>query len=163
MADPARNRTDIDALTAKLGELETKSKTLENAVGKRKLPAKAPQTFHYGQHYFTYFAKTVHNYLLTMSVPAADRVQCLSTYLDSKAYMMLARVYKVDEWAATDYDIAVANITKILTQKLSIMEATKKLMNMKQGSLDLVEYITEVERMGILAFTDTTDNTAKEN
>ncbi len=162
MADPAQNRTDIEALTAKLGELETKSKTLEKVIGKRKLPAKAPQTFHYGQQDFKNFAKTVHNYLRTMGVPKPDRVQCLLTYLDAKAYMLLTRVYTVDELTGTEYDIAVANIAKILTQKLSITDATKKLMNMKQGSIDLVEFITEIERMGILAFPDTIDDTAKE-
>ena len=145
MATAARNKDEIDKLAEKFSKLEEFSK-------KRKLPARAPPIYTYNDPDFRQFAKNVHNYLLTMAVDEADRVQVLLTFVCQKSYSLITRIYDVTKLREESYNEVVDKITGVVEQKISQTEATVKLLNVKQGTKDLQSFITDLERLGQQAF-----------
>lgn len=153
MATTESNKDLIDELTTKMTTLSTH---------RRKLPAKPPATFTYGAGDFKKFSQKVCNYLKTMAVSPDDRVQCLLTYLDSKSYSMVTRVYSVEQLKTQNYETATGLIAGLLTIAISETDATRKLINIKQGSLEMLEYIAKLEQYADLAFPAERDKQARE-
>ena len=76
--------------------------------------------------------------------------------------MLLTRAYQVESLMNMDFRTAVTEINNVLSQKLSETEALKKLMNLRQGSKNMMNFISEIERMGTLSFIHSKATEARE-
>jgi hypothetical protein len=166
MASAETNKQEIDRLTAELGELTTKSKEIQKiqlSLKKSKLPARAPPLYSYNDPDFSKYARNVENYLSTMSVEPGDRVQVLLSFLDLKSYNSVTRVYDVKIIADKSFDEAVKMIAAVVEPQISQIEATVKLLNIKQDYKSLQEFIVEIDRLGLIAFPDETMAEARDS
>ena len=169
MATADQNKAEIDRLIEDVGKLATANdslntnvKTIQKSLKGRKMPARMPDQFEYGEVDFEAFAATVLNYMKTMNVNQADRVACLLTFLNRQAFTLVTRVYNEDKLVTTAWDKAVENIASVLTQKMNRSEAMVKLLSLKQRNSDLQEFISEIERMSLLSFPSATEMGVKD-
>ena len=166
MASAETNKQEIDKLTAQLGKLKTESKEIRKiqlSLKKSKLPARMPPMYTYNDPDFSKYARNVENYLSTMSVEPGDRVQVLLSYLDLKSYNSVTRVYDIKIIAKKTFDEAVKMIAAVVEPQISQIEATVKLLNIKQNYKSLQEFIIEIDRLGLIAFPDETMTEARDS
>lgn len=169
MTSTTENKELIDQLSDELKAvkleqdgIKTNAKTMSSAFGKRKLPARSPNQYKYTDQNFPEFAKSLRNYMLTMAVPTADRTRVLLSFLDSKSFAMVTRIYTAEELHDASYDEAVDLITTVLTIVMSESDAMQRLMSTKQGSQSILDFISTIEKYGKITFPKESDRNARD-
>ena len=162
MADAAENKAAIEKLDQEFRKLQTENIDLKATVAKRKLPAKSPSVFKYGDSNFDEFTKSLRNYLITMGVLEKHHVQVLLTYICNKSYALVTRVFPAYELVTVDYWKACQNIAKIVTQNINPIDATVKMLNVKQSYMNTQEFISKIENYAKIAFPSKEDDNARD-
>ena len=162
MGDATENKAAIDRLDQEFRQLQTENINLKATVAKRKLPAKSPSIFKYGDSNFDEFTKSLRNYLITMGVLEKHHVQVLLTYICNKSYSLVTRVFPAEDLITEDYWKACQNIEKIVTQNINPTDATVKLLNVKQSNMNTQEFISKIENYAKIAFPSKEDDNARD-
>ena len=109
----------------------TESETKDKIVGlekeiedlksrKIKLPARVPGIFKPSDDIsFTNYASNLDNYMRVMRVPLDQRSNVLLTFLSSKDYNNVVRIYDVKKLSSEKYEDVVEKISYVLNENLS--------------------------------------------
>ena len=146
---------------AKIVGLEKEIETLKSR--RIRLPAVSPGIYKASDNIsFANFANNLDNYMRVMKVPTDQRSNVLLTFLSSKDYNNIVRIYVAKKLGSEKYEDVVQKISYVLNGNLSSSTALSRMLALKQRTTPIRDFISHLEALSMIAFPEANMKEARE-